>query len=211
MRHFMSRLHTIQIFLFITLTTLLMSCGLIPNLGCEIKMTDDYIKSTCGLYNGVRFEELRVDTFYDDKTPKIYKVVLAFEGHLDETQTKDLNIIYFNSLSGKYTWWTDTTTNGLYHKWGIHHEQIDKTKEIPQDTIKEVKINITHDSIVRIGTNQSINLEKYTSKKHLTCPIKFKADTWYYITFYDQRYEAYLYVDKDMKYRIDKISLPTNY
>jgi hypothetical protein len=194
-----------------TLTAMLISCGLIPNLGCDIKMTNDYIESTCGLYNGVRFEELRVDTFYDDKTPKIYRVVLAFEGHLDESKTNDLNIIYFNNPSGKYAWWTDTTTNGLYRKWGIHHEQIDKTKETLQDTIKEVNIKITHDSIVRIETNQNINLEKYNSAKHLTCPIKFKPNTWYYITFFDQRYEAYLYVGNDMKYRIDKISLPTNY
>jgi hypothetical protein len=27
-------------------------------------MTDGYIQSTCGLHNGVRFEQLLVDTFY---------------------------------------------------------------------------------------------------------------------------------------------------
>jgi hypothetical protein len=31
------------------------------------------------------------------------------------------------------------------------------------------------------------------------------------LNFYDQRYEAYLYVDKNMNYRIDKINLPTNF
>jgi len=174
-------------------------------------MSNDYIERTCGLYNGVRFEELKVYTFYDDKTPKIYRAVLAFEGHLDESKTNDLNRIYFNSTSGKYSWWTDTTTNGLYYKSGIYREQIDKPKEILQDTTKEIVINITEDSIVRISAKPKINLEKYNSKKHITCPIKFKPSTWYYIIFFDQRYEAYLYIDKDMKYRIDKISLPTNF
>jgi hypothetical protein len=196
--------------LFVTVMTL-QSCGLIPNLGCDITMNEDYIESTCGLHSGVRFEQLQVDTFYQDKTPKKFRVVLSFEGHLKDSIYKtQIDRIYFNRPTGMYVWWTDTTTNALYHKWGIHKERID-IAEIPQDTTKETVVQITHDSIVTTGPKPSINFEKYKSERHLTCPIKFRPDTWYYITFFDQRYEAYLYVDKDMNYKVDKISLPTNF
>jgi hypothetical protein len=38
-------------------------------------MTAEYIKKDCGLYNGVRFEELKVDSFNTADTPGVYKVV----------------------------------------------------------------------------------------------------------------------------------------
>jgi len=177
-----------------------------------VTVTNDYIESTCGLHNGVRFEQLQVDTFYEDKTPKIYRVILAFEGHLkDSIYKKQIDRIYFNRPTGMYIWWRDTATNGLYHKWGIHKERIDGKKELSQDSTKEVDIVITKDSFVRIGAKPNINLEKYNSKRQMTCPIKFNPDTWYYVNFYSQEYEAYLYVDKNMNYKIDKISLPTNF
>ena len=207
----MYRLNPLNISLFIIVTAILISCGLIPNLGCDIKMTNEYIESTCGLHNGVRFEELQVDSFYEDKTPKIYKVLVAFKGRLDESKTKDLDRIYFNESSGKYVWQTDTTAAGVYHKWGIHRERIDIKKNILPDTGNEVEVVITKDSVVRFGGRPSINLENYNSKRQFICPIKFKPDTWYYLNFFDQRYEAYLYVDKNMNYRIDKINLPTNF
>ncbi|HEV8284725.1 MAG TPA: hypothetical protein VGQ09_10455 [Chitinophagaceae bacterium] len=198
--------------LIISLAATLLSCGLIPNLGCDITINDDYIESTCGLHNGVRFEQLQVDTFYEDKTPKIYRVILTFEGHLkDSIYKKQIDGIYFNRPTGMYIWWTDTTTNGLYHKWGIHRERTDGKKELPQDSTKEVDIVIAKDSFVRIGAKPNINLEKYNSQRQMTSPIKFKPDTWYYVNFYSQEYEAYLYVDKNMNYKIDKISLPTNF
>jgi hypothetical protein len=174
-------------------------------------MTSDYIESTCGLYNGVRFEELRVDTFYEDNTPKIYKVVAAFKGRLDESKTKNLDRIYFNDPSGKYIWWTDTTATGVYHKSGIYRERIDVKENMQPDTSNEIEVVISNDSVVRYGGKPTINSENYSSEKHFVCPFKFKPDTWYFLNFYDQRYEAYLYVDKSMNYRIDKISLPTNF
>ncbi len=173
-------------------------------------MTNEYIESTCGLYNGVRFEELKVDSFYDNKTPKIFRVVTAFKGRLDESKTKKLDRIYFNDSSGKYLWWTDTSTHWVYHKWGIQKERIDIRDTIPPDTSKEIEVVITKDSVVRYGRKPRVDLESYNSEPYLICPIKFKPDTWYYLNFSDQRYEAYLYVDKNMNYRIDKIDLPTN-
>ncbi len=189
----------------------LYSCGLIPNLGCDVKMTHEYIESTCGLYNGVRFEELKVDSFYDDKTPKIYKVVVAFYGRLDESKTKNLNRIYFKDSSGKYFWRIDTSTVRLYHKWGIHRERIDLKENNLLDTANKFEVVIANDSIVRFGDRPSIEIDNYILEQHLVCPIKFKPDTWYYLNFYDQRYEAYLYIDKNMTYKIEKISLPTNF
>lgn len=174
-------------------------------------MTSDYIESTCGLSNGVRFEELRVDTFYDDNTPKIYKVVAAFKGRLDESKTKNLDRIYFNDPSGKYIWWTDTTATGVYHKTGIYREQIDIKENMQGDSSNEIEVVISKDSVVRYGGKPTTNFENYSSARHFVCPIKFTPDTWYFLNFYDQRYEAYLYVDKNLNYRIDKISLPTNF
>lgn len=174
-------------------------------------MTGDYIESTCGLYNGVRFEELWVDTFYEDNTPKIYKVVAAVKGRLDESKTKNIDRIYFNDPSGKYIWWTDTTATAVYHNLGIYRERMDIKENVQADTSKEVEVVITNDSVVRYGGKTTANFENYSSEKHFVCPIKFKPETWYYLNFYDQRYEAYLYVDKNMNYRINKISLPTNF
>lgn len=207
----MNRLHSIYLFFSITLTATLTSCRLIPNLNCDIKMTDEYIESTCGLYNGVRFEQLQVDSFYRDNTPKIFKVVTAFKGRLDETKTKNLDRIYFNDSSGKYLWWIDTTAVGAYHKWGIHKQRIDIRDTVPPDTSKEVEVVITKDSVVRYGGKPRVDLENYNSEPYFVCPIKLKPDTWYYLNFSDQRYEAYLYVDKNMNYSIDKINLPTNF
>src|SRR4030095_17015275 len=120
---------------------------LIPNLGCDIKMTDDYIESTCGLHNGVRFEQLQVDTFYEDKTPKIFRVILAFEGHLkDSIYKKQIDRIYFNRPTGMFLWRKDTASNGLYYKWGIHRERIDKKLGVTVDSVTEVHVISDYDS-----------------------------------------------------------------
>lgn len=212
MRHFMSRLHLIKILLFISFAAALLSCGLIPNLGCDIKITNDYIESTCGLHNGVRFEQLQVDTFYEDKSPKKFRVVLAFEGHLkDSIYKKQIDRIYFNRPTGMYLWRTDTFSNGLYHKWGIHKERIDKKSEAVFDSVTEVRVITDYDSIQKLEAETKAKIREYQAKLQRICPVGFKPDTWYYISFFDQRYEAYLYVDKDMNYKIDKISLPTNF
>ena len=70
---------------------------------------------------------------------------------------------------------------------------------------------ITKDSSVRFGGKPTGNPGNYHPVKHFVCPIKFKPATWYFLNFFDQRYEAYLYVDQDMNYKIEKISLPTNF
>ena len=212
MRHFMGRLLTIKIFLIILSTVTFLSCGLVPNLGCDIKMTDEYIESTCGLHNGVRFEQLQVDTFYEDKTPKKFRVVLAFEGRLkDSIYKKQIDKIYFNRPTGMYLWRTDTSSNGLYHKWGIHKERIDKNLRVASDSVSEVRVITDYDSIQKLEAETKAKIKAYEAKLQWTSPVNFRPDTWYYVTFFDQRYEAYLYVDKDMSYRIDKISLPTNF
>ena len=207
----MRRFYFLIIILCSVLTATLVSCGLIPDLGCDIKMTNEYIHSTCGLYNGVRFEELQVDSFYDDRTPKLYRVVVAFEGRIDESKTKDLERIYFNDPSGKYYWSIDTSTHEVYHKWGIHRERVDIRPSDMPDTTMEIEVMITKDSSVRFGGKPTGNPGNYHPVKHFVCPIKFKPATWYFLNFFDQRYEAYLYVDQDMNYKIEKISLPTNF
>ena len=93
-------------------------------------MTNDYIESTCGSHNGVRFEELQVDTFYQKNTPKKYRVVIAFEGRLkDSIYKKQINRIYFNRPAGMYLWRIDTLTNGVYQKWGIHEKELIKKRK----------------------------------------------------------------------------------
>ena len=197
---------------FFILLTVVTSCELIPNPGCDLKMTNDYIESSCGLHNGVRFEELQVDTFYQDNTPKKYRVALAFEGRLkDSIYKKQIDRIYFNRPTGIYLWRIDRTTNGLYHKWGIHRERIDKNATAIKDSVTEVHVITHYDSIQQLEAETNAKIKEYEAKLLWTCPVKFKPDTWYFISFRDQRYEAYLYIDKNMNYKIDKISLPTNF
>jgi hypothetical protein len=175
-------------------------------------MTYDYIESSCGLHNGVRFEELKVDTFYQDNTPKIYRVVLAFEGRLkDSIYKQQIDRIYFTRPTGLYLWKTDSSTNGLYYKSGIYRERIDSGAAFIGDSIVEAHVITDYDSIQKLETETKIKIKNYEATLQKTCPVKFKVDTWYFVNFYDQRYEAYLYIDKDMNYKIEKISLPTNF
>jgi septin family protein len=174
-------------------------------------MTSEYIESTCGLHNGVRFEQLQVDTFYEDKSPKKFRVVLAFEGHLiDSIYNKQVDRIYFNRPTGMYLWRTDTFSNGMYHKYGMHKERINKM-EVALDSVTETRVIADYDNIQKLEAETKAKIKQYQSTLQKTCPEKFKPNTWYYITFFDQRYEAYLYVDKEMNYKIEKISLPTNF
>jgi hypothetical protein len=204
----MSRQLSLIICSWLIAITSFISCGHIPKLGCDPKITNDYIESTCGLHNGVRFEELSVDSFYEDNTPKIFRVVVAFRGHLkDSIYNTQIDRIYFNRPTGMYLWQTDTLTNGVYHKWGIHKERIDKKEAVLTDSIAEVTVITDYDSIQKRENETKIRVKEYEATLQKTCPVKFKPDTWYYLNFYDQRYEAYLYVDKGMSFNLDKISL----
>jgi hypothetical protein len=145
---------------------LVFSCGTLPSLDCKLSMTEDYIESPCGLVNGVRFEQLKVDSFYRDNIPKIYRPVLVFEGTIRSTDhTKQNNRLYFKKANDIYQWKVDSLQMGNF----------------------------------------------ILGKTHDTLPIDFKSDTWYFVNFHDQRYEAFLYIDKKGQSHIHKIALPTNF
>ncbi|MEO7306642.1 MAG: hypothetical protein ABIR78_08320 [Ferruginibacter sp.] len=172
-------------------------------------MTDAYIESSCGLTNGVRFEELIVDTFYADGKPKIYKVVCSYSAnpYANGPADKVKDRIYFDGKAG--TWWTDTSTNGLYCNYGNSRKLFNKAKETPTtDSSTEKIIYVSRDSIVRMGPKP--DLSEYESRRQITSPVKFKSGTWYYIDLHDYHI-AYLYVDKNMNYNISTINTATNY
>jgi hypothetical protein len=175
-------------------------------LHCDLAINKNYIESSCGLTNGVRFEQLQVDSFYEDKTPKIFRVVIAFEGHLkDSIYTNQVDRIYFNRPTGMYVWSIDTNSNGVYRKWGMHKERIDRPeKEISSKTAEIIVIS-DHDSIQQLANETKLKISEYQAGLHKTCPISFTPDTWYFINFFDQRYEAYLYIDKTMNFNLEKI------
>lgn len=176
-------------------------------------MTEKYIESSCGLTNGVRFEELIVDTFYADGKPKIYKVVSSYSAnpYANGPADKVKDRIYFDGQAGNCYWWKDSATNGVYKNFGVSREMLDGTDDLSQDSIVEVRTYITQDSMVVTGGKRAKNVELYSARTAIKCPLTFKADTWYYIDFHDQRYEAYLYVDSNMTYNLSKINKPTNF
>jgi len=172
-------------------------------------MTSNYIESSCGLINGVRFEELKVDTFYSDGSPKIYKVVGSYSTnpYANGPASKVKDRIYFNELEVK--WWTDTSTNGLYRNYGNSRELLNTAKQkSTTDSSTEKIIYMSRDSIVTL--RQKPDLSEFESRRQMTLPIKFKAGTWYYVNFRTY-YAAYLYIDKSMNYTISTITTATNY
>ncbi|WP_462263591.1 hypothetical protein [Ferruginibacter sp.] len=183
------------------------------SLACELKMTDEYIESTCGLTNGVRFEELNVDTFYTDGKPKIYKVVCSYTAnpYANGPADKVRDRIYFYGNKGDCYWSKDTATNGVYKNFGISREMLGDINDLLNDSAVEIRTYITEDSMVVKGGKPPRNVELYSTRVTIKCPLKFKPNTWYYVNFYDQRYEAYLYVDNSMAYNLFKQSLPTNF
>ena len=191
--------------------TLLEACRF--SLACELKMTGEYIESTCGLTNGVRFEELNVDTFYTDGKPKIYKVVCSYTAnpYANGPADKVGNRIYFDEQKGDCYWLKDTATNGVYKNFGLSREMLDDISDLSKDSASEIRTYITEDSMIVKGGKPTRNVELYSTRVSFKCPLRFKPNTWYYVNFYDQRYEAYLYVDNKMAYNLFKISLPTNF
>jgi len=172
-------------------------------------MTGKYIESSCGLTNGVRFEELNVDTSYDDGIPKVYKVVSSYSSnpYANGPANKVKDRIYFNDKA--VTWWTDTSTNGLYRNYGNSRELLNKAKQTSTTDSSTVKIiYMSRDSIVTMGPKP--DLSEYESRRQMTSPVKLKSGTWYYISFHTY-YAAYLYVDKSLNYTISTINTATNY
>jgi hypothetical protein len=138
------------------------------SLECKIKMTSDYISSSCGLTNGIRFDELQITKSDNSGFPTKYEKVISFKCYnpgVKGTQTFWPKTIYFNKPNGHYVW--------------------------------------------KIGKDDGFTINSKTTTK--TCPTKFKRDTWYFLNFFDQRYEAFLYVDKAMKFHVHKRKLSTNF
>ena len=211
MRHFNIRLSVITSLIFICSVGFLAACGF--SLACDLKMTEKYIESDCGLTNGVRFEELIVDTFYADGKPKIYKVLCSYSANPYASGSADKvgDRIYFGGRGSDCYWWKDTATNGVYKNFGVSREILDGTDDLPQDSVAEIKAYITKDSMVITGGKAPRNIDLYSAGVAIKCPLRFKPDTWYYIDFRDQRYEAYLYVDSNLTYKLFQVDKPTNF
>jgi hypothetical protein len=211
MRHFNMHLSVILSLIFICSMTLLGSCGY--SLSCDLKLTEKYIESSCGLTNGVRFEELIVDTFYADGKPQIYKVICSYSAnpYANGPLSKVEDRIYFDGQNDNCYWSKDSATNGVYKNFGVSRELLDGTDDLSRDSIVEIRTYVTRDSMVVTGGKPPKNIELYSARVAIKCPLKFKPNTWYYVDFRDQRYEAYLYVDSNMTYNLSKINKPTNF
>jgi hypothetical protein len=172
-------------------------------------MNPEYIESSCGLINGVKFEELTIIEFDSSNFPSQYKVVSSFGCYnpgLDTVQTFWPDRLYFNKPNGHYLWRIDSTANGTYQVVGLYRKRTDVEEEDPKiieitDSMQKQKFI---DSISNMPKRTDVNSSPI-------CPTKFKGDTWYFVNFNDQQYVAYLYVDKKMAYNLHKINLPTNF
>src|SRR5262245_18237702 len=134
MRHFMIK--SISTFISVlVLTQFVESCRLVPSLACDLKMNDEYIESSCGLTNGVRFEELKVIAFDSSHFPSQYKVVASFDCFnpgLDTVQTFWPDRLYFRKPNGHYRWRIDSTVNASYQIVGLYRKRIDVEEEDPK-------------------------------------------------------------------------------
>lgn len=210
-QHFIMRFSVTIWLLFICFISLSGACRF--SLACELKVSEEYIESTCGLTNGVRFEELVVDTFYADGKPKIYKVVCSYSAnpYANGPANKVKDHIYFDGDNGDCYWSKDTASNGVYKNFGVSREALDDINESSEDSIVETRTYISEDSMVVTGGKPPGNIEAYSVKVAIKCPLRFKPNTWYYIDFRDQRYEAYLYVDRNMVFQLFQNDKPTNF
>lgn len=199
----------IIVLLFYCSITFLAACNF--SLSCDLKMTEEYIESSCGLTNGVRFEELGVDSSYEDGQPKIYTVLHSYganpyaNGPADKVKDR----IYFNGDKGNCYWRKDTSTNGVYKNFGGSRELLEDINDSLERPEIITTTYITKDSMVITSNKPLRNMDvHYVS---VNCPVRFKSSTWYFVDFHDQRYDAYLFVDKDMKFQLFKNNKPTNF
>jgi hypothetical protein len=200
----MRQLFKILVFIIVISSS---SCGLIPSLDCNINMTKNYIKSSCGLINGVVFRELTVYEFDSTNLPSHYKVVFStncYNPGTNPVQKFWPDKIYFNKPNGHYLWRIDSIVNGTYKRTGPYTNRTDGSDIPIIDTAGPEWSQAFIDSIIKAPGTPDPNSKSI-------CPTKFKPATWYFVGFSDQRYEAFLYVDKKMNYNLHKISLPTNF
>jgi hypothetical protein len=211
MRHFTMKYSFINWLILFCSICFLGSCRF--SLACDLKITEKYIESTCGLTNGVRFDELSVDTFYTDGKPKIYKVVCSYSAnpYANGPADKVKDQIYFDGDKGNCYWSKDTASNGVYKNFGQSREMLDDINNSSEDSFVETRTYISEDSMVVTGGKPPRNAELYPARVALKCPLRFKANTWYYVDFRDQRYEAYLYVDNNMGFHLSQNDKPTNF
>ena len=211
MRHFTMRISILVWLLSICSITFLGACRF--SLACELKITAQYIESSCGSTNGVRFDELSVDTFYTDGKPKIYKVVCSYSAnpYANGPADKVKDQIYFDGDKGNCYWSKDTASNGTYRNFGLSRAMLDEINNSSRDSAVETRTYISEDSMVVTGGKPSRNAELYPASVALKCPLRFKSNTWYYVDFRDQRYEAYLYVDSNMGFHLSQNDKPTNF
>lgn len=194
--------------LLICLTIIPFSCDIIPSLGCEISITEDYIESSCGLINGVQFEQLEVEQLDSNNLPNRYKVLVTFQCFnpgVEGVQKYWPDRLYFDKPNGHYLWQVDSMKNGTYVRDDIYRIRTDK-----EDT---TTVRVITDSAERQRFLDSFNKSPRIINRNSTaiCPVKFKENTWYFVNFANQRNEAYLYIDKQMKYNLHLINLPTNF
>jgi hypothetical protein len=183
------------------------------SLACDLNVTATYIENSCGLGNGVRFEELAVDSFSDDGVPKVYKVAGSYAAnpYANGPSDKVKDRIYFAGRKNDCYWRKDSATNGIYRNSGVSRELLNGKEELSKDTAAEVRTYLTQDSLVVTGGKADRNIELYSAGTAIKCPLTFKANTWYYIDFRDARNAAYLYIDRNMNFTLYKIDIPTNF
>jgi len=145
------------------------------SLACELKITEQYIESSCGLTNGVRFDELTIDTFYTDGKPKIYKVVCSYSAnpYANGAADKVKDQIYFDGDKGNCYWSKDTASNGAYRNVGLSRELLDDINDSSKDSFVETRTYITGDSMIVTGGKPPRNAELYPARVALKCPLRF--------------------------------------
>jgi hypothetical protein len=204
-------LTAIIFYCFLAFTT--NSCKPVPSLGCNLYIDKESVKSSCGLTNGVRFEELKIIGSESSNSLEVYQVVSSFYCYnpgVKEPQTFWPEELYFDKPNGHYLWSTDTSTNGIYIRKGPWRDKIQNDGGNLDSVIKAKKAEPEKN---RNDYDHRTGIADFElgSTSRSTCPAKFKPNTWYFVNFYDKRYAAYLYVDNEMNFKIDKINLPTNF
>jgi hypothetical protein len=169
----------------------LTSCGVLIDLivpidkACKIKINKRYIKSSCGLGNGIDFERLVVIKKDLNNLPSDYYIAERFDLHdtLLNRKCRPMKL-FFSKNNGSYAWRTDTVNI---------HVRIGKFGE-----------RILYDSLqMSNGINfHIINNSKFYSNR----PFQFDKDTWYYFFSRGTKLSGYLYVDEKGRFHSIKRS-----
>lgn len=147
----------------------------------KIVMTSQYLETDFSLINGIKIDELQVDSFSEAHLPYVFylKESLHLIRDQEAPQKKQIkNVIFFDKPNKGYVWRNDSI-------WGNFSISVVEYK-------------------YRGHTSSRDRMDKSYEQQYAVFPRKFKPQTWYLIAFFltepGKKHHAFLYVDQNANY-----------